>query len=822
MGRGAVGETLVRQKQETILIQTENQQTEQSTGYFDRETAGEKVSEKAVSKGGPPLPVPEAPAKKRLSHSSKSGTRRELVQEQKEEQGQEEREHQSRREQSLQRGYAGGGDSTPGQTTQNQRQGKRVGELTEEERTNTYSDIQRKGFKQNLLDIVKADRNAGFSKAFQNLSRQIEEYAKLDVTGDLYKTDRKELVFKERELLGQILSELDRQVQDMKKKAKKEEKKDTQEGKMLRREWEVLSLYKGYFDLDTSGYLKIPEGEPKERIHDCQNAKMKMKGKTLSMKKVPIKEPLFPHEPSINDIAQGRVGDCYLLSALSALVDKSPQWIKDCMKDNGDGSVTVRLYDWREKNPQGRWVQGPVVPHYITVSKRVPGEYEEQKEPFAKGALWVQMIEKAYTLSGFHDETKPADDYSSIAGGFSSVFLRRITGQEKEDIGLDISSDRQAEDLAMAMVDYQRKQIGATSEGRQPRMIEIQKSMLGITESTKEEERLLIKAMGTYFETFSGMNIYAGTVEDAQAFLNSLTVEQYREKQLERQRERIRQLEAEAAAYPQNLQKQTLELQAAKPAIDGARSIVAALEKQKADLEKQRDDRGLSKREAKRLENVKKKLEDERIKTSIVVKPERQLRDLVQKHEESQKKLAEMKIKEARLAGLKENGWKEAEGKAEPDELDQILRYEEQHFLAIKQFYEEHGKDVLEHASFSGKYTERAISVYDQIEEAGRQGKFQTASTRNNFLLSREGGLNGEGLEDGLASSHAYTLMGVKQIGSYRYVKLRNPWSRVVRAYREGEGGKVERMEEGDGNHGIFLLELNEFMTRYDQFGAVG
>ncbi len=29
-------------------------------------------------------------------------------------------------------------------------------------------------------------------------------------------------------------------------------------------------------------------------------------------------------------------------------------------------------------------------------------------------------------------------------------------------------------------------------------------------------------------------------------------------------------------------------------------------------------------------------------------------------------------------------------------------------------------------------------------------------------------------------------------------------------------------MEAGDGNHGIFLLERNEFMTRYNQFGAVG
>lgn len=56
------------------------------------------------------------------------------------------------------------------------------------------------------------------------------------------------------------------------------------------------------------------------------------------------KDSLFPHEPSINDVKQGNLGDCYLLAGVSALINEHPEKIKECMKDNGDGTVTVRFY----------------------------------------------------------------------------------------------------------------------------------------------------------------------------------------------------------------------------------------------------------------------------------------------------------------------------------------------------------------------------------------------------------------------------------------------------------------------------------------------
>lgn len=56
------------------------------------------------------------------------------------------------------------------------------------------------------------------------------------------------------------------------------------------------------------------------------------------------KDPLFAHEPSLNDVKQGCLGDCYMLAGVSTLIKEHPEKIKECMKDNGDGTVTVRFY----------------------------------------------------------------------------------------------------------------------------------------------------------------------------------------------------------------------------------------------------------------------------------------------------------------------------------------------------------------------------------------------------------------------------------------------------------------------------------------------
>jgi hypothetical protein len=146
-------------------------------------------------------------------------------------------------------------------------------------------------------------------------------------------------------------------------------------------------------------------------------------------------EPLFAHEPTMNDVAQGHLGDCYAVSTIASLCEASPQAIKNMMKDNGD-TVTVRFYSG------GR-------PVFITVKKTVPAikmSDGTREERFARGALWVQMLEKAYAASGLSAEVldwkggkhefstigtelmkQGKISYDGIASGRSENFMKILT-----------------------------------------------------------------------------------------------------------------------------------------------------------------------------------------------------------------------------------------------------------------------------------------------------------------------------------------------------------------------------------------------------------
>lgn len=105
--------------------------------------------------------------------------------------------------------------------------------------------------------------------------------------------------------------------------------------------------------------------------------------------------PIFPHEPRPNDIQQGNLGDCYFLAGLSSVAAFRPQHIKDMIKDNGDGTATVRFYKQVEKDDQ--LVDIPV---YVRVDK-VKG-YVNGTVRGASNCLWASIIERAYAISGLH------------------------------------------------------------------------------------------------------------------------------------------------------------------------------------------------------------------------------------------------------------------------------------------------------------------------------------------------------------------------------------------------------------------------------------
>lgn len=123
-----------------------------------------------------------------------------------------------------------------------------------------------------------------------------------------------------------------------------------------------------------TGSLEWPEGAEIRNLPDPKLAKGKF---TVH------RGPLFSKPPSVADVQQGAIGDCYLLAALNAILVRpnGPAVIQEIMKDIGL-RVVFRVYE-----------RG--APTYVSVNKsyayRLFGSALHNR-----GAVWVSILEKAY------------------------------------------------------------------------------------------------------------------------------------------------------------------------------------------------------------------------------------------------------------------------------------------------------------------------------------------------------------------------------------------------------------------------------------------
>jgi hypothetical protein len=153
----------------------------------------------------------------------------------------------------------------------------------------------------------------------------------------------------------------------------------------------------GNFTIEGRGYLRPKEVESELR-HDS----------------IGKKTPIFTREPNLDDVRQGGIGDCYLVAALGAIVTTNPQFIYDMIKDNGDETVTIRLYA-----PQ---TDLSLKLTYVQVQKSLISDNRK-----SKGAAWVALVEKAYASMGVQRGSK---SYAAIGdGGGSDKAFEVLTGR---------------------------------------------------------------------------------------------------------------------------------------------------------------------------------------------------------------------------------------------------------------------------------------------------------------------------------------------------------------------------------------------------------
>lgn len=116
----------------------------------------------------------------------------------------------------------------------------------------------------------------------------------------------------------------------------------------------------------------------------------------------------------LNEVQQGYLGDCYLISSIAEVAYRDPNTIKSMFTDNGNGTYGVRFF----VNGSARYV---TVDSSLSYSNFVHGG----------NVKWAGLIEKAYVQlnsSGVLGRSSSTNDYLAIEGGWADP-LTTITGK---------------------------------------------------------------------------------------------------------------------------------------------------------------------------------------------------------------------------------------------------------------------------------------------------------------------------------------------------------------------------------------------------------
>ncbi|MFI1726023.1 C2 family cysteine protease [Streptomyces sp. NPDC020489] len=133
-------------------------------------------------------------------------------------------------------------------------------------------------------------------------------------------------------------------------------------------------------------------------------------------------DPLFQDGVSADDVNQRQFGDCWYVASLAGLAQKDPKFIQDGIKQNPNGTVSVRVWD---KDGNYQWV---------TMTPDLPTDQNGNPiSTYGNGESWPAYYEKAFAMA-YSDDGDDERGYGGIEGDDPKKSAPYLTGREGEDL----------------------------------------------------------------------------------------------------------------------------------------------------------------------------------------------------------------------------------------------------------------------------------------------------------------------------------------------------------------------------------------------------